>query len=243
MPMRFLARGETTFAVIKISGAGSRYAHDGEFARCIASAGRDRDGRFAEVHLGKIPHQRLVERLIKTGSNDLRFEQRGNPLEPFEQFAQISGQIRHANPSYRRLRLPRKQWKVLGVDLNRSKSGRDATELAPMQPPQPKAHPVRRGTAALRDFRPAYVGSGSMLLKKDYEGGLLATLIQDQEQMRNHDLRNHLPGFGPFQFLIPQLFGDFFNSIDPERKSRRRFCCDAQRVAATLTPQFVDFPL
>jgi hypothetical protein len=29
---------------------------------------------------------------------------------------------------------------------------------------------------------------------------------------------------------------------DPERKSRRRFCCDAQRVAATLTPQFVDFP-
>ena len=32
-----------------------------------------------------------------------------------------------------------------------------------------------------------------MLLKKDYEGGLLATLIQDQEQMRNHDSRNHLP--------------------------------------------------
>jgi hypothetical protein len=57
-----------------------------------------RDGRFAEVHLGKIPHQRLVERLIKTGSNDLRFEQRGNSIEPFEQFAQISGQIRHAKP-------------------------------------------------------------------------------------------------------------------------------------------------
>ena len=33
-----------------------------------------------------------------------------------------------------------------------------------------------------------------MLLKKDYEGGLLATLIYDQEQMRNYDLRNHLPG-------------------------------------------------
>src|SRR6476619_8416634 len=40
-----------------------------------------------------------------------------------------------------------------------------------------------------------------MLLKKDYEGGLLATLIQYQEQMRNHDSRKHLPGF--------------FNSIDP----------------------------
>ena len=33
----------------------------------------------------------------------------------------------------------------------------------------------------------ADVRYGSMLLKKDYEGGLLATLIQDQEQMRNHD--------------------------------------------------------
>jgi hypothetical protein len=43
-------------------------------------------------------------------------------------------------------------------------------------------------------------GYGSMLLKKDYEGGLLATLIQDQEQMRNHDSRNHLPGFVRFNF-------------------------------------------
>jgi hypothetical protein len=77
--------------------AGAR-AHDGEFAQCIASAGRDRDGRFAEVHLGKIPHQRLVERVIQTGRNDLRFEQRRNLIEPFEQFAQISGQVRHANP-------------------------------------------------------------------------------------------------------------------------------------------------
>ena len=41
---------------------------------------------------------------------------------------------------------------------------------------------------------------GSMRLKKDYEGGLLATLIQDQEQMRNHDSRNHLPGFVRFNF-------------------------------------------
>jgi hypothetical protein len=31
------------------------------------------------------------------------------------------------------------------------------------------------------------------------------------------------------------------DAFDPERKSRRRFCCDAQRVAAALTPQFVDF--
>jgi hypothetical protein len=45
-----------------------------------------------------------------------------------------------------------------------------------------------------------HVWFGSMLLKKDYEGGLLATLIQDQEQMRNHDSRNHLPGFVRFNF-------------------------------------------
>ena len=39
-----------------------------------------------------------------------------------------------------------------------------------------------------------------MLLKKDYEEGLLATLIQDQEQMRSHDSRNYLPGFVRFNF-------------------------------------------
>ena len=51
-----------------------------------------------------------------------------------------------------------------------------------------------------RDASTPYVPFESMLLKKDYEGGLLATLIQDQEQMRNHDLRNHLPGFVRFNF-------------------------------------------
>jgi hypothetical protein len=60
--------------------------------------------------------------VIETGRNDLRFEQRRNPIEPFEQFAQISGQIRHANPFYRMLSLPRSQWQVLGDDLNRSES-------------------------------------------------------------------------------------------------------------------------
>ena len=36
--------------------------------------------------------------------------------------------------------------------------------------------------------------------EKGLWGGLLATLIQDQEQMRNHDSRNHLPGFVRFNF-------------------------------------------
>ena len=51
-----------------------------------------------------------------------------------------------------------------------------------------------------RSMAAGHVWFGSMLLKKDYEGGLLATLIQDQEQMRNHDSRNHLPGFVRFNF-------------------------------------------
>ena len=37
---------------------------------------------------------------------------------------------------------------------------------------------------ALQKLQAADDRSGSMLLKKDYEEGLLATLIQDQEQMQ-----------------------------------------------------------
>jgi hypothetical protein len=47
---------------------------------------------------------------------------------------------------------------------------------------------------------PRHTSTLPMLLKKDYEGGLLATLIQHQEQVRNHDSRNHLPGFVRFNF-------------------------------------------
>ena len=38
-----------------------------------------------------------------------------------------------------------------------------------------------------RSMAAGHVWFGSMLLKKDYEGVLLAKLIQDQEQMRNHE--------------------------------------------------------
>jgi hypothetical protein len=44
-----------------------------------------------------------------------------------------------------------------------------------------------------------------------------------------------------FQTLIPQLFGDFFNAIDPERKSRRDFLWRTTR-RSDATPQLVDFP-
>ena len=65
-------------------------------------------------------------------------------------------------------------------------------------------------------MKPANDRFWPMLLKKDFEGALRATLIPDQEQMRNLGSKNRLPGFGPFQFLIPQfLCGDFFNSICP----------------------------
>ena len=49
--------------------------------------------------------------------------------------------------------------------------------------------------------------------------------------MRNHDLRNHLPGFVRFQFLIPQfLCGDFFNSI-----GQQPTICLAARASASAT--------
>jgi hypothetical protein len=60
-------------------------------------------------------------------------------------------------------------------------------------------HSITHGDACFAYFNKIW-GIPSMLLKKDYEGGLLATLIQDQEQMRNHDSRNHLPGFVRFNF-------------------------------------------
>jgi hypothetical protein len=41
----------------------------------------------------------LSKRVTQTGRNELRFKQRGNPIEPFEQFAQIGGHFfLHANP-------------------------------------------------------------------------------------------------------------------------------------------------
>jgi hypothetical protein len=61
------------------------------------------------------------------------------------------------------------------------------------------AHPARarrcpdaQETAALRDFNVAYVGCGSMLLKKDFEGGLLAILIQDKRWRRKLDPKSRL---------------------------------------------------
>jgi hypothetical protein len=56
-----------------------------------------------------------------------------------------------------------------------------------------------------------------MLLKKDYEGGLLATLNQDQEQMRNHDSRNHLPGFVRFNFYFHSSFAETFSTASVNR--------------------------
>jgi hypothetical protein len=85
----------TTQEVIADARAGAR-AHDGEFAQC--------------------------KRVIHTGRNDLRFEQRGNPIETPSNLRRLAGKFGMTNPFYRMLRLPRKQLQVIGVDLNRSES-------------------------------------------------------------------------------------------------------------------------
>jgi hypothetical protein len=64
------------------------------------------------------------------------------------------------------------------------------------------ANPFARvdGVGALRNRRASNVGDGSMLLKKGFEEGLSAPLIQDDEQTRNLDSKNHLPGVVRFNF-------------------------------------------
>ena len=52
----------------------------------------------------------------------------------------------------------------------------------------------------MRDFDPTYDRSGSMLLKKDFEGGLSATLIQGEYRTSNIDSKIHLLGFDCFKF-------------------------------------------
>src|SRR5262249_37350348 len=51
---------------------------------------------------------------------------------------------------------------------------------------------LRQEPGALRDFNPAFVRFGSILLKKDFEEGLRAILIQDQGQMRNLDSKSEV---------------------------------------------------
>jgi hypothetical protein len=57
------------------------------------AASSDRDRRFEQIHLDKIQHQRLVERVIETSRDDLRFGHR-SALEPCEQFANV---VRHVH--------------------------------------------------------------------------------------------------------------------------------------------------
>jgi len=59
----------------------------------------------------------------------------------------------------------------------------------------------------------ADVADGSMLLKKDFVGGLRATLIQDQGQTRNQDSKIYLPGFHRFKFEFHSFFAETFSTI------------------------------
>ena len=92
---------------------------------------------------------------------------------------------------------------------------------------QPEAqHPK---SSAIHKLPADYPIFGSILLKKDFERGLRATLNQGERRTSNIDPKLHLLGFDCFKLLIPQLhFGDFFNAIDPNRTwpiSKRREDC------------------
>ena len=60
------------------------------------AASSDRDRRFGQIHLDEIQHQRLVERVIETCRDDLRFGHR-SVFKPTEQLANLS----RASPSPR----------------------------------------------------------------------------------------------------------------------------------------------
>src|SRR5215831_247783 len=55
-----------------------------------------------------------------------------------------------------------------------------------------------------------------MLLKKDFEGGLRATLIQDQGQTRNLDSKIYLPGFHRFKFEFHSFFAETFSTVSTQ---------------------------
>src|SRR5262245_25586365 len=52
-----------------------------------------------------------------------------------------------------------------------------------------------------------------MLLKKDFVGGLRATLIQDQGQIRNLESKIYLPGFHRFKFEFHSFFAETFSTV------------------------------
>jgi hypothetical protein len=51
-----------------------------------------------------------------------------------------------------------------------------------------------------------------MLLKKDFEGGVRATLIQDQGQIRKLDSKIYLRRFVRFKFQFHSFFAETFST-------------------------------
>jgi hypothetical protein len=70
-------------------------------------------------------------------------------------------------------------------------------------------------------------------VEKGFCEDLRATLLQDQDQMRNLDFRKSIARIRSFHFLIPQLFcGDFFDSIG----QTRTYCNFRSRSALAPRP-------
>src|SRR5215813_9667233 len=74
-----------------------------------------------------------------------------------------------------------------------------------------------------------------MLLKKDFEGGLRATLIQGQGQTHNLDSKIYLPGFHRFKFEFHSFFAETFSTAST-RSGHRSDRNLASQQAAGLSP-------
>src|SRR5262252_7195242 len=76
---------------------------------------------------------------------------------------------------------------------------------------QPEAqHPIFQLSTSWQADYPIF---RQMLLKKDFEGGLRATLIQDQGQTRNLDSKIYLLGFHRFKFEFHSFFAETFSTV------------------------------
>src|SRR5262245_52892570 len=79
-----------------------------------------------------------------------------------------------------------------------------------------------------------------MLLKKDFVGGLRATLIQDQGQIRNLESKIYLPGFHRFKFEFHSFFAETFSTVSvihvalvaSVNRPHVRFASESDRIAA-----------
>ena len=78
-----------------------------------------------------------------------------------------------------------------------------------------------QGLAAVGEFDPAYGRIGSILLKKDFERGLRATLIQGERRTSNIDSKLHLLGFDCFKLSFHSFILETFSTLSVKMRRTR----------------------